>query len=335
MKKTIRIMGLAMTSSWLLAGMMAIPAGAQECATANDQICNEPTIGDATCKAGTDSADCDAAADAGSGGVPDFAATGSLFEAFELAMQTAPSGFLRYDAATPIGDDGIDITGIVVPGGNQDISIDRVTVNSVDRPSLYSGGMPLQLDVEIEGLTLPTDALELDATTAALLGDSVLTDIALAYAVDGSSMTVDQLSVNAAGLAIVGLTMAADGIDPYEMDPSLAVLGMSISHAEITFQDEGVVALLLEQAARLGNTSIEQAAAMLVDEMDLWAIEAASPEARDAYLAFGDFMRAGPHPESTLTITMNPPVPFSPLMLMDIADPDAAAQLLGLSVMHR
>lgn len=308
-----RFIGLAVLSGGLVAATFSMPAAAQKC----------------------DTADCGGSGSADNDGVPDFAATGSLFEAFELAMLSAPSGFLIYDAARPVGDDGIELTGLVMPGGDQDLTADLVMVNSVDRQSLYSGGMPLRLDVVVEGLTMPTDALDLDPATEMLLGETVTMNIALDYAIDGAAMTVNRLSFDVVDLATVGLTLSADGLNPYEFDPSLVVLGMSISQAEITYQDNGAIALLLEQAARLGNTSIDQAAERIVEEMELWALEATSPDASEAYLAFADFMQAAPHPESTLTISLNPSTPFSPLMFMEIADPDAAAQLLGLSISHQ
>ena len=46
------------------------------------------------------------------------------------------------------------------------------------------------------------------------------------------------------------------------------------------------------------------------------------------------FLQAGPNPDGTLTISMNPATPVSPFAIMAVSDPNAAVQLLGLSATY-
>lgn len=346
MIKVNRVLGLALLSSGLLAGTAGLPALAQDCPTTNDNVCNEPDIGDATCKAGSDTADCSAAdaTDAGpSAQEPDSDAemqamllnAGSLFEAFELAEPSAPPGALSYGSVAPIGENGIEFIDLVLADAGEEISIGRLTVNNVDWRAMMQESTPTFMDIEVEGFALPVGAMDLDPMAEDMLGDIINTDLALSYTIDGGNLTVDQLSVDLQDLAAIGLMLAAQGVNPDAGDPGSMMMGSSIASGELTFQDSGLVALILDQAGQMTGMTPEQTAMMAVGQVQMMGSMATSPEAQSAMEAIVAFLQAGPNPDGTLTISMNPATPVSPFAIMGVADPDSAVQLLGLSATYQ
>lgn len=341
MTKVTHVLGLAILSGGLLAGTAVLPAHAQDCPTTNDGVCNEPDVGDATCKAGTDTADCSAAASPSSGGGGDdamaeqFANAGSLYEAFELALPSAPPGAISYSSAGPIGENGIEFTDLLFADGPDEVAIDRLTVNNVDWRAMIDEGTPTFMDIVVEGLSLPVDALDLDPMAESMLGDVISTNMALSYTIDGTALNVDQFSLDMQDLGAVGLTLAAQGVNPDAMDPGGMMLGSTISNGELTFQDNGLVALILDQASQMTGMGPEETAMMAVAQLQLMGSQATSPGAQSAMEALTSFLQAAPNPGGTLTISMNPSTPFSPLMLMGVTDPDTAVQLLGLSATYQ
>lgn len=351
-----RVLGLAILSSGLLVGTAILPAQAQDCPTTNDNVCNEPDIGDATCKAGSDTADCGAAgsdadgtsADAGptgdtgptgdAGPSDDMQAmllnAGSLYEAFELALPSAPPGVITFGTAAPIGENGIEFTDLVLADDGEEIAISRLTVNNVDWRAMMQESTPTFMDLEIVGLAMPVDAMDLDPMAEAMLGDVINTNLILSYMIDGTDLTLDQLSLEMEDLAAVGLTLAALGVNPDAGDPGSMMMGSTIANGELVFQDGGLVALILDQAGQMTGMSPEQTAMMAVAQLQVMGGAADSPEAQAVMQALTAFLQAGPNPEGTLTISMNPATPVSPFAVMGISDPNAAIQLLGLSATY-
>jgi hypothetical protein len=339
MIKVNRVLGLAILSSGLLVGTAGVPALAQDCPTTNDNICNEPDIGDATCKAGSDTADCTASDGPTSGGDAEMQAmlmnAGSLYEAFEIALPEAPPGLFTYNTVAPIGENGIEFTDLVVTDDGDEVSMDRLLVNNVDWRAMMAESTPTFMDVVIEGLAIPVGAMDLDPMAASMLGNVVNTDLAISYNIDGTTMTLDQLSLDMEDLASVGLALTANGIDPSAGDPSMMMMGSTIANGELTFQDSGLVALILDQASQATGMDSEQAAAMAVMQLQLMGGSATSPDAQASMQALTSFLQAGSNPEGTLTMSLNPDTPFSPLALMGIADPDTAIQMMGLLITYQ
>jgi len=334
------VLGLALLSGGLLAGTAGLPAAAQDCPTTNDNICNEPDVGDATCKAGTDTADC-SATDAPTSSGPDselqamLLNAGSLYEAFELALPEAPPGLFTYGTVAPIGDNGIEFTDLVITDDGEEISIGRLAANNVDWRAMMAEETPMFMDLEIDGLAFPVEFMELDQMAASMLGDVINTDMILSYAIDGTDLTVEQLSLDLEDLANIGLVLAASGVNTDAGDPSSMMMGSTISSGEMTFRDSGLVELILGQASQMTGMDAEQTAAMAVMQLQMMGGSATSPEAQSSMQALTSFLQAGTNPDGLLTVTLNPSTPFSPLMLMGVGDPDSAAQLLGLSITYQ
>ena len=93
--------------------------------------------------------------------------------------------------------------------------------------------------------------------------------------------------------------------------------------------------LILDQAGQMTGMGPEETAMMAVAQLQMMGGQATSPGAQSAMEALTSFLQAAPNPDGTLTISMNPSTPFSPLMLMSVTDPDAAVQLLGLSASYQ
>lgn len=340
MIKVNHVLGLAILASGLMAGTAGVPAWAQDCPTTNDNVCNEPDVGDATCKAGSDTADCSASAGPStSGSDTELQAmllnAGSLYEAFELALPEAPPGGIAYDTVAPIGENGIEFTDLVVSDGGDEVSMDRLLVNNVDWRAMMAESTPAFMDVVVEGLALPVDAMDLDPMAAAMLGDVINTDMTLSYNIDGTTLTLDQLSLDMEDLGALALALTANGVNLEAGDPGSIMMGSTIAGGEMTYQDSGLVSLILDQVGEATGMDAAQATAMAVMQLQVMGGSATSPEAQSSMAALTSFLQAGANPDGTLTMSLDPSTPFSPLMLMGVSDPDAAAQLLGLSITYQ
>ena len=338
MRRATHVLSLAILSSGLLAGTAGMPAWGQDCPTTNDGICNEPDSGDATCKAGTDTADCSAASagDTDSGGDDAWQAqlltAGSLFEAFEIAEPHAPSGGLSYDSVAPIGENGIEFSNLVISDGGDTIAIDRLVANNVDWRRMMDDSIPTFMNVEVEGLAIPADLMDLDAMAQSVLGDVISTDMLLDYSIENGVMDVRELALNMPGLATIGFAMSAGGVNPDADDFDSMMIASTINNAELVFQDAGLVALILEMAGGFTGMGPEETAQMAVMQLQLMGGQATSPAAQSSMQALTSFLQAGTTPDGTLTVTANPSTPFSPLALMAAGDPDSAVEILGLSI---
>lgn len=77
-------------------------------------------------------------------------------------------------------------------------------------------------------------AMDLDPMAESMLGDVISTNLSLSYTIDGTDLNVDQLSLDMQDLGAVGLTLAAQGVNPDAGDPGGMLLAAPMAASPAT-----------------------------------------------------------------------------------------------------
>ncbi|MEQ9812973.1 MAG: hypothetical protein RLO50_09330 [Azospirillaceae bacterium] len=269
----------------------------------------------------------------GSGG--DMPAT--AFEFFE--MGSAMSGdVMSYDSASPIGDDGFSVSGLVLDTPEGTFTIDTLTVNRIDWQASLNEQPPAFVDMSVDGMVIDLNDIPDGQEAIDVLGtDMVTMNMALDYALDGDTLDLGNLLLELVDLGTFTLAANASGLDQDMLanSPEMAMFGMMLNSATATYTDAGLVGTALEagqQETGMAPDEIVQMAVQQIEGLRGMVTSNAGNAGLDAIIAF---LQDHATPGGTLTVDLAPPNPVNPMMLMSITNPDAAVEMLGATVTYQ
>jgi len=256
----------------------------------------------------------------------------SLLEAFEIAEANVPPGVVSYGTVASIGENGIELTELVLVIDGEAISVNRVVVNGSDWRSMLAG-TPAWTDTILEGLDYPVSMMNLPTAFQPLLGDAVRADLAVNRTID-DGLLHQELALRMADLATIDFVMSARAVDHEsdDFDPLMLFWPVVINDAELVFQDAGLFAMILQAAGSSTGMAPEQTIQMAAAQLQLMSGQSTNSTTQASIRALTAFLEAGTTPEGMLTISVNPATPFSPFELAAAEDLDSVVEIMGLSI---
>lgn len=253
----------------------------------------------------------------------------TLFEAFEAVTADAPPEELSYGSADPLGDEGIELTDVVVtsPDGDQ-ITVDSLRVDALEVASINEDRPPNYVTATVEGLTVPASALD-EADLASLGIESLTANIQIDYLLDAASSTfeVSTAVVEVVDLGTLTVELSLANVMPDVFANPMMLMGAAIGGATVTYDDNGLIGLALAEAAadegRSEQELIDEALAEIDAARQGAAAEGGGPATDAAFAAFAAFIADAPEPAGVLSILV---APASPVPLAAIANPETMSQ---------
>jgi hypothetical protein len=248
-----------------------------------------------------------------------------------------------YGSAEALGDQGFllkDVVAVVPATPQTDnktttIKVDRVTVEAADFDRLAASNkedLPRFLKIKLEGVT----GDEATSSSLAAYGlPKAPADFALDYKLDTTAkrLTVEKLEISLRGQGRIELSLILDGVSDKADDVEDTKDSGRLQSASITIDDKGLVAQLVEAAAKSqGNKPDDLAALGLLTIASLAGQQDA--ESMKAFDAMASFLADWHAPKGPITITVKPAKGASFADVGGLMMPNALREVLGLKVTY-
>ncbi len=261
----------------------------------------------------------------------------TLIDVLEMALEEVSGGTPSYDSLGTIGDEAIEIGGLVLPvSDGTEVRIDRLVVERVEIASISEVRLPWYLDATITGLHLPAVVLE-ELYLADLGYDTLTADIDLDWTsdLDARSLSLNEASIHAPSLGRLSLAFSLDDVSADAADEPWDLRWARLVSLHLSYEDDGFLAKLVEAGIEEGGTvegtlfSVAQAIGML---FAILSGEVSEPTLRQATSEIFAFTSDYPDPSGTLTIAIEPGRPVPLPMLIHQQYLDRYADALNSSV---
>jgi hypothetical protein len=264
---------------------------------------------------------------------------------FEKATKDQiPPGALTYKGSKGLGDDGFELSDVVItpPPSDADkdkkpqpISVKTITVEHFDFASIEKQQPPLYAKIKFDGVTAGSEAGGFDLKQMANI-DNVSADFGLDYRLDGDkkTFTLKRLELNLNGLGKLESSFVVDGVSADAASkPDQAMNDASLKTADLTYDDHSLLSKAVPVAAVMQGSDPKTLVATAITMLDGMreGQGAAAQKAIDSLVAYvEDYAK----PKGPLKITLNPPDKVSSAQLSDAKSADDMVKLLGLQVSY-
>ncbi len=264
----------------------------------------------------------------------------TLYDAFQMSLEEAPPGMVDYDSAEAIGDEGLEIQGLRVTSPDGDVvSVESVVVDRIEVASIVEDRPPQYLDITVTGLVLPQSALE-EMELAGLGYEELTADINIDWEIDSESMSLslNEASFDVPGMGLLTLDFSFGNVAPNAVAEPMMLMAASIASAHLSFDDDGLMARIVEVAAAEEGKSEEEVLQEIIGGLDELRAMVTGEGGGDAAIAGIDqieaFVSDYASPKGPLTIAIEPQQPVPLAMFADPAAAATSAETLNASITY-
>ncbi len=265
---------------------------------------------------------------------------------WEELVATAPKGLLRFEAAKPLGDQGVEIKGLSIAvdrtsGEEGRLAIDRLAIEEIE-PLAQAEGPPERLKLKIESLVLtPANSGINPDLFAALEASQISVNVTLDYLYlpDGGLMALQDLTVDLPFLASMSLSLDAAGVNLgrllIEGEPALDKV--VLRRASLTVQDRTLLARLLRFEAKEDEVTFEaaqdEALREIAEELN-WLEIRRGGRLWSLAEAVGGMILDSVEPKGPLIVNLKPVSAVALGSMEDAGGAEAMARILNLSASY-
>jgi hypothetical protein len=251
-----------------------------------------------------------------------------------------PAGTLTYKSSKALGDTGFELDDVVITPPPSDankkpdpISVKTVTVERLDFDAIEKQQPPLFAKVKFDGISSGAAAGGFDLKQMAGI-DHVAADFGVDYNLDTDekTFTLKRLELNLNGLGKLQTAFVLEGVDADSAaKPDEAMNDASLKTADLTYDDNSLLAKALPIAAAMQGTDPKAMVAMAITFLDN-ARAGQSADTQKAIDKLVAFVEDYQKPKGPLKIALNPPDKVTNAELSDAKSADEFVKLLGIEV---
>jgi hypothetical protein len=252
----------------------------------------------------------------------------------KLSKGQIPPGALTYKSSKGLGDDGFQLSDVVItpPESDKDkkpqpINVKTITVERFDFDSVEKQQPPLYAKIKFDGVTAGSSAGGFDLKQMANI-DNVSADFGIDYRLDGDkkTFTLKRLELNLNGLGKLESSFVIDGVSAdAATKPDQAMNDAFLKTADLTYDDHSLLSKAVPVAAAMQGSDPKALVAMAVAMLDGMRENQgeAAQKAIDTLVAYvEDYAK----PKGPLKITLNPPDRVSSAQLSDAKSADTTTR---------
>jgi hypothetical protein len=260
----------------------------------------------------------------------------------KLSKGQIPPGVLVYKSSKGLGDDGFELSDVVItpPESDKDkkpqpINVKTITVERFDFDSVEKQQPPLYAKIKFDGVTAGSSAGGFDLKQMANI-DNVAADFGIDYRLDGDkkTFTLKRLELNLNGLGKLESSFVIDGVSAdVATKPDQAMNDAFLKTGDLTYDDHSLLSKAVAVAAAMQGADPKALVAMAIAMLDGMRENQgeAAQKVIDSLVAYvEDYAK----PKGPLKITLNPPDKVSSAQLSDAKTADEMVKLLGIKVSY-
>src|SRR5215469_8362249 len=260
----------------------------------------------------------------------------------KLSKGQIPPGVLVYKSSKGLGDDGFELSDVVITPPESDkgkkpqpINVKTITVERFDFDSVEKQQPPLYAKIKFDGVTAGSNAGGFDLKQMANI-DNVAADFGVDYRLDGDkkTFTLKRLELNLNGLGKLETSFVIEGLSAdAATKPDQAMADASLKTGDLTYDDKSLLGKALPIAAAMQGSDPKAMTAMAIAFLDQMR-QGAGPDAQKVIDSLVAYVEDYAKPKGPIKITLNPPGKVSSADLSAAKSADDMVKLLGIQVAY-